>query len=143
MPTDKKNVSLGDYIRTRRESLGLTIAEAEERSDLDSTYWRKLEAGQYEAPSPKALHAIARTLKSPIEDLYGLCGYDIPKRLPSLSPYLRTKFDLPPEAVADLERYFSFLRAYYDIPVDKPVFPPKPKPTDNRSKDRPVRRRAT
>ncbi len=31
------------------------------------------------------------------------------------------------EAVADLERYFEMLRAYYNIPKDQPVFPPKPK----------------
>lgn len=143
MSTDKKNVSLGDYIKTRRESLGLTIARAEDHSDLDATYWRKLEAGQYAAPSPKALQAIAATLKVPIEDLYGFCGYDFPERLPSLSPYLRTKYDLPPQAVADLERYFAFLRAYYGIPTNRPVFPPKPKPEAHEPTDQtPKRRRA-
>jgi transcriptional regulator with XRE-family HTH domain len=105
----------------------LSIREAERRSGLDGTYWRKLEDGQYESPSPKSLLAIAETLGLPIEDLYALVGYAVPKRLPAFTPYLRAKFDLPPEAVADLERFFGFLRAYYDIPADKPVFPPKPK----------------
>jgi hypothetical protein len=40
---------------------------------------------------------------------------------------MRAKYDLPLEAVADLERYFDYLRNYYGVPKDKPVFPPKPK----------------
>lgn len=56
-----------------------------------------------------------------------MVGYEIPERLPSFSPYLRTKYDLPPEAVAELERYFDMLRSYYGIPEDALVFPPKPK----------------
>ena len=89
------------------------------------SYWSKLEAGQYEAPSPKHLKVIAKTLGVHIGDLYGLAGYDIPERLPTFKPYLRAKYQLPPEAVADLERYFELLRNHFGIPKDQPVFPPK------------------
>jgi hypothetical protein len=65
-------------------------------------------------------------LRVPVADLYGLAGYEIPEGLPTLQPYLRAKYDLPPEAVADLERYFELLRNYYGVPKDQPVFPPKP-----------------
>ena len=88
------------------------------------------------APSPKHLQAIARALNVSIEDLYGLAGYDIPERLPTFTPYLRAKYELPPEAVSDLERYFELLRSYYGIAKDQPVFPPKepgaPTPKPNR-----------
>jgi transcriptional regulator with XRE-family HTH domain len=127
MTTEKKNQTLGEYIRERRESRGLNYYEAAERSGLNHTFWRKLEDGQYQAPSPRSLLAIAKTLTAPIEDLYGLAGYDIPGRLPSFRPYLRARYDLPPEAVADLEHYFELLRNYYGVPKDKPIFPPKPK----------------
>ena len=125
MTTDKKNQTLGEYIRDRRVSRGLSLADAAERSGLHLSYWSKLEDGQYEAPAPKHLMAIARALEVDFEDLYGLAGYESPERLPSFTPYLRAKYELPPEAVADLERYFELLRAYYDIPKDQPVFPPK------------------
>ncbi len=127
MTTENRNQSLGDYIRARRESLNLGYYEAAKLSDLNHTFWRKLEDGQYEAPSPKSLEAIANTLKVPIEDLYALAGYDLPVRLPSLTPYLRARYHLPHKAVVDLERYFELLRSYYNIPADKSVFPPKPK----------------
>jgi len=125
MTTDAKNQSLGEYIKTPRLSRDLSLQDAAKISGLHFSYWSKLEAGQYEAPAPKHLQAIARTLEVNFEDLYGLAGYESPQRLPSFKPYLRAKYELPPEAVADLERYFELLRAYYDIPKDQPVFPPK------------------
>ncbi|MFZ0664667.1 MAG: helix-turn-helix transcriptional regulator [Acidimicrobiales bacterium] len=121
------NQSLGDFIRSRRTSMGVSLADAAESSDLDPSYWNKLENGHYQNPAPQHLQTIARVLEVPVEDLYGLAGYDIPERLPSFQPYLRAKYNLPQEAVAELERYFELLRNYYDIPKDQPVFPPKPK----------------
>jgi transcriptional regulator with XRE-family HTH domain len=144
MTTEKKNQSLGEYVRERRESRGLDYYQAAERSGLNHTFWRKLEDGVYEAPSHRSLQAIAKTLAIPIEDLYGLAGYGIPARLPSFRPYLRARYELPPEAVAELERYFELLRNYYGIPKHEPVFPPKPKakPTDQKRATKPTRRAA-
>ena len=130
MAKGEGNQTLGDYIRSRRSSIGLSLADAADASDLDASYWNKLENGHYQSPAPQHLSTIAEVLGVPVEDLYGLAGYDIPKRLPSFQPYLRAKYDLPPEAIADLERYFEYLRSYYNIPQDQPVFPPKPKATD-------------
>ncbi len=119
------NISLGEFVRTRRQSIGLSLADAAQASDLDPSYWNKLENGHYQSPAPQHLQTIAQVLDVPTEDLYGLAGYDIPKRLPSFKPYLRAKYDLPHEAVADLERYFEMLRNYYGIPKDEPVYPPR------------------
>ena len=124
------NQTLGDYIRARRLWLGLSRAGAAEASDLDPSYWAKLETGHYSNPAPQHLSTIAGVLGVPIEDLYALAGYDSPKRLPSFQPYLRAKYDLPPEAISDLERYFELLRNYYGVPTDQPVFPPKPEVSD-------------
>jgi len=118
------NQTLGDYIRSRRLSIGLSLADAAEASELDPSYWNKMENGHYQKPAPQHLSTIAGVLGVATEDLYGLAGYDIPERLPSFQPYLRAKYDLPPEAIADLERYFDLLRNYYGIPKDQSVFPP-------------------
>jgi transcriptional regulator with XRE-family HTH domain len=119
------NKEIGAFIRARREALGLSMADAARESGLHHSYWSYLEMGRYQTPAPNHLRIIAETLQLPLEDLYSLAGYDIPKRLPSFKPYMRAKYDLPPEAVADLERYFEMLRNYYGVPKDKPVFPPK------------------
>ena len=76
------------------------------------------------------MQTIARVIDVRYEDLYGLAGYDTPERLPTFAPYLRAKYELPPQAIGELERYFEMLRNFYDIPPDQPVFPPKPKGTD-------------
>jgi transcriptional regulator with XRE-family HTH domain len=113
----------------------LDVRTCAEQAGIDHTYWRKLEAGLYRSPDPRHLKSIADVLDVPLIDLYGLCGYETAQGLPSLAPYLRSKYtDLPPEAVRDLEQYFEMLRLYYDIPADQPVFPPKPrrKPTPQR-----------
>lgn len=119
------NPSLGEYVKTRRLARNLGIPQAAEQAGLDDSYWRKLEAGQYQSPDAKTLRIVADTIDCPLEDLYGLCGYTIADDLPALTPYLRTKFDLPPDAVRDMERYFAQLRSYYGIPDDQPVFPPR------------------
>jgi transcriptional regulator with XRE-family HTH domain len=144
MAIDRKPQILGTYIRARRLSRELTLADAAARSGLHVSYWSKLETGHYKSPSPQNLQTIARVIDVRYEDLYGLAGYDTPERLPSFAPYLRTKYELPPEAVAELERYFDLLRNFYDIPTDQPVFPPKPKdneqPNPTKSKETPDRR---
>ena len=93
------NQQLGDYIRSRRLSIGLSLADAAEASDLDPSYWNKLENGHYQNPAPQHLSTIAEALGVPVEDLYGLVGYDVPERLPTFQPYLRAKYNLPPEAI--------------------------------------------
>jgi transcriptional regulator with XRE-family HTH domain len=127
MTTEKKNQTLGEYVRVRRESRGIDFSEAERLSGLDHTTWRKLEAGSPESPSPKTLQAIADTLKVPLDELYLLAGYKLSGKLPSFTPYLRARYHLPHQAVQELERYFDMLRSFYGIPDDQSVFPPKPK----------------
>jgi transcriptional regulator with XRE-family HTH domain len=137
-----KNQALGEVVRARRVSRGMSLADAAAASGLHHSYWSKLENGHYQTPSPRHLQTIAATLELPIEDLYGLAGYAVSDKLPSFKPYLRAKYDLPPEAVSDLERYFDLLRNYYGIPKDYPVFPPKTKnstSTDNSATQAPAK----
>lgn len=137
MKGPKRNLELGEFVRTRRESRGLDFYEAARLSGLDHTFWRKLEAGFYESPNPKSLRAVANVLKAPIADLYSMAGYELGRQLPSFRPYLRAKYvDLPSQAIADLERYFEFLRSYYNIPDNQRVYPPRPQPNPEAARAR-------
>src|SRR4051794_12366149 len=136
MNENNRSQTLGRYVQERRMAIGLSVPAAAQQAGLHHSYWNRLENGHYEQPSPTHLKTVARVIDVAFEDLYGLAGYDSPKRLPSFRPYLRAKYDLPPEAVADLERYFDLLRSYYDIPPEQPVFPPKrPGPSDDEIDD--------
>lgn len=142
MKNRPNNESLGEVVRSRRTSLGMSLDQAASASTLHKSYWSKLEAGQYQTPAPRYLQIIGRTLDMPIEELYAMCGYEIPERLPSFTGYMRATTSLPPEAIRQLEVYMTFLRHQFGIPEDQPVFPPKPRadeqapdevPTDDRS----------
>jgi transcriptional regulator with XRE-family HTH domain len=124
----RANKLLGDYIATHRRAIALSVSDAAEAAGVDASFWRKLENGVYESPSPKMLAPIARVVAAPLADVYALAGYETAAELPTLTPYLRNKYQLPPKALAELQRYFDHLRNHYGIPADKPVFPRKPRP---------------
>ncbi len=126
--TEKKNAPLGDFIKTRRESRNISRAEAARAAGIDYSYIGKLESGEYRHPSPTVLDKVAKVIGVKPADLYVLAGYKIGGDLPGFGPYLRSKYQLPGEAIEQLEGYFSFLRNQYGIPEDEPVFPPKQAP---------------
>jgi len=140
--SDKKNAPLGEFIKTRRTSLGLTRRQVSTAAGLDYSYIGKLESGEYRMPSPDALRLVAEAIECKPADLYVLAGYKIGGDLPGLGPYLRSKYHLPGEAIEQLESYFAFLRNQYGIPEDQPVFPPKPATGIDESGDTPNRRTA-
>lgn len=115
MPPSQRAKQLGRLIKKYRLEKGLTQRAAADQMGYDHTYLARLEAGDYEAPRPKALKAIARVLEVPIEDLYALSGYQVEDRLPDLAPYLRAKYDLPDEAIERLDEYFQMLRERYGV----------------------------
>ncbi len=102
MPTRPKHA--GDIIKQARLKKGLTVRQAAERLDMDFGYYAKIENGQVRLP--KNIRPIAK--------FYGLDHEELTARatpsLPSLAPYLRAKYDLDDEAVAELEQVFNEVR---------------------------------
>jgi transcriptional regulator with XRE-family HTH domain len=117
---------LGAVIRERRLARDWSITDAANAAGFHRSYWGRLEQGYYAAPAPRYLKRVAEVLEMPFEDLYALAGYETPDELPTFQPYMRAKYDLPPEAIRELESYFEFLRNQYGIAKHEPIFPPKP-----------------
>lgn len=91
--------TLGKFIRYKRKQKGLSLAQAERRSGVDFTYWSRLELDLVKSPNPRHLAAVAHALDVPIQELYGMAGYYLPEKLPSLAPYLRAKYGLDSESI--------------------------------------------
>jgi transcriptional regulator with XRE-family HTH domain len=127
MSNGRPNKPLGAYIAHHRRAARLSVVEAADAAGVDASFWRKLEHGVYESPSPKMLAPIARVVGAPLADVYALAGYAVADQLPTLTPYLRSKYQLPPKALAELQRYFDYLRHYYGVPDNQPVFPRRPR----------------
>jgi transcriptional regulator with XRE-family HTH domain len=106
----EESTSLGDFIAKKRHQLGLSLRGMAAKSGIDDSLLSKIERGQVRQPTPENLDRLARAINVDPEDLYSLAGYAAATRLPTIGPYLRTKYGLPSEAVDELTSYFEFVR---------------------------------
>lgn len=107
---------LGHMIRARREALGLTQRQVAERigSTESGTTVGRIESGFIRQPGVETLSGLAEALGLPMADLFTAAGYAVPSELPSFRPYMRAKYrDLPPEALAELDRTFTDIARRY------------------------------
>lgn len=105
---------LGQYIQKRREAKGLSIRALGRIAHVDAAILSRLERGERMVSSPEPLARIAHALDIDEQDLYALAGYRIPDGLPDFAPYLRAKYDLPPAAIDQLQRYFKEVDDQYN-----------------------------
>lgn len=107
-PTDNQ---LGDYIRHRREVIGMSLRALEESTKINRGALSLIESG-LRAPTPDTLQRIAEALQVDYEDLYAVSGISLPEKLPELDAYLRTRYrdELTATDRRSLERYFDELR---------------------------------
>src|SRR6266567_2536492 len=105
---DKENIiKLGKLLRARREALGLSLREAARRADVDKGTISHIEQGHIRNPGADVLMAIAQVLRIPMSDLLAVAGWMPKNELPTLTPYLRTKYNLTPEETRELEEEFA------------------------------------
>lgn len=107
MTTDQLR-QLATLLTAKREAFGLTIPEVSRLAGVNrGTLWR-LELGMIASPKGENLQAIGEVLGISAGDLFATIGWMPPNDLPSIRPYLRSKYhDLPPEAVAEIEAEFD------------------------------------
>jgi transcriptional regulator with XRE-family HTH domain len=104
---------LGRVIHRERAKAKLTQRELAEKAAVShATIWH-LECGDFKRPDPEKLQRIADALDLGAGDFFALVGYIHADHLPSLGPYLRTKFegDLSAKDRKDIERYVEQKRA--------------------------------
>ena len=123
METRTRGAKLGQVIRQAREAKGLSTRKLAEAIGTTHSYIHKLEAGWFQTISPEHVQALAGALELDPQDLFALAGYRVPEGLPTLVPYMRTKYgkDLPEEAFQELRGYFDYLTSKYHDEVRRPV----------------------
>ncbi len=105
---DNENiVKLGKLLRSRRETLGLSLREAARRANVDKGTVSHIEQGHIRNPGADVLMAIAQVLRMPMGDLFAVAGWMPKGELPTLMPYLRTKYNLTPDETKELEEEFA------------------------------------
>jgi transcriptional regulator with XRE-family HTH domain len=65
---------LGEYVRHRRQSLGMTLADLSAKCGLDHSYLSRIENGVHDNPTVKALGQLADGLRVKPETLYKIAA---------------------------------------------------------------------
>ena len=102
---------LGEHVRALREAKGLSVRGLAAQAGVDATWVSRIERGIYSSPDPRYLLRLAGALEVEVEELYEDAGYT--DGLPAFSPYLRAKYDLPQEAIDQLEAHFELINEKY------------------------------
>jgi transcriptional regulator with XRE-family HTH domain len=109
----EKSTRLGQHIRRLRQAKDLSVRGLAAAAKVDATWLSRLEHGTYESPDPRSLYRLARALDTEVSDLYLTAGYGDGRGLPGFAPYLRAKYDLPEDAVTQLEAHFELINERY------------------------------
>ena len=112
---------LGAYLRSEREALSLSTRTVASAVGVDMAQIVRLEQGAVTVPKADVLAKIANLLDLPLADVLTMAGYPTTRELPSFTPYLRARYDLPDTAVNEMEQFFTRLAAKHGVngPVDR------------------------
>lgn len=112
----------GNYLAQARVAKGLSGRQLAENLDMHHGTLARIEKGDFAAPAPDKLAAIAEALDLTVADVFARAGYASTKDLPSVTPYMRTKFKgLPEDAAAQIEKYARSIAAQHGIVSDGPA----------------------
>lgn len=107
-------VTLGAYIRAARERANFSLRNIEQITGIARNTLHRLEMDEIDKPDARALGALADALEINASDLFALLGITPSRELPSLTPYLRAKYKLPPEAAAEADKRIQEILDRYD-----------------------------
>lgn len=70
--------NLGQFLKTGRESKGLTLRAVENTTGVSNAYLSQLESNKIKQPSPVVLHKLSEALDVSYTQLLSLAGYPVP-----------------------------------------------------------------
>lgn len=97
----RKPKTFGERLRMRREELSLGLREAAELATINPSHLMRLERDE-KRPTAGVADRLAKVLRLNAEDLKAQAS-----ELPRFAPYLRAKYDLDDQAIAELEEHFK------------------------------------
>lgn len=98
----KQSRTFGSVLRDLREDRRLSVRSLATAAGLNASSVSRLENDEM-GPSDDTVRRLAKVLKTSYRELSTLAGGN----LPNFAPYLRAKFDLSHEAIAELEGHFA------------------------------------
>jgi transcriptional regulator with XRE-family HTH domain len=115
----RQTVQLINLLAKKRAASGMSLGEVARRAGVDIGTVSRIESGRIANPRPETLQAIGEVLGIAASDLYATAGWVPPTELPSIRPYLRTKYrQLPSDAVQEIEAQFDEIARRHGISFD-------------------------
>ncbi len=112
---------LAEIVKETRISQGLSASELARRAGVQTSTITRLEAGQFQHPSPETLVSVARVLEVSASDLFACLNWMPKEQLPSFTPYLRAKYGaLPTQVQEKLENHFTKVVRRYGYECNGP-----------------------
>ena len=114
--TPEQTKQLSELLTSKRVAAGLSAAEVARRAGVDVGTVSRIERGQIASPTAKTLLAMGKVLGISASELFAIAPCATPQELPTIRPYLRTKYqELPPEAIKEIEDHFDALARKHGI----------------------------
>jgi transcriptional regulator with XRE-family HTH domain len=105
-------LTLGAVLQAAREAHGLSQRQLARLLDVafsQVSRWERNEA----VPASHSLVALAQQLELSASRLFELAGVPVPEDRASLPAMLRAEYQLPPKAIADIQRYITKIAKEY------------------------------
>jgi transcriptional regulator with XRE-family HTH domain len=113
---------LGAHIKRARVARALSQNRLAEKVGVPNSTILRLERGENLNPRPDLLALVANELHIDLADLYSMAGYESPSSLPSLHPYLRSKYrELPASATDEIAAYAARLMKKHGVDLSGPA----------------------
>lgn len=113
--------AIGAFLRTKREELGLSLRDLEDRSGVGNSVIARVESGGINRPDPDKLARLSRALGVSLTEVLAAGEVTSGADLPSLPVYLRSRYgELPEEAIAQMDRYFARLARQHGVDPEGP-----------------------
>jgi transcriptional regulator with XRE-family HTH domain len=101
--------TFGSMLRALRQERGLSLRALARAAEVDVAWLQRIETSE-RRPSRDLIDRLAKVLGADAEQWQALAT----ENLPRYGPYLRAKYDLPDEAVAELEAHFENVARQYE-----------------------------
>ncbi len=120
--TPQQAKRLGALLRRHRKARQLSTHQLGNRVGVPNSTIIRLERGDNQAPRPSLLSGVAEVLGLQLADIYAMADYAVPSELPTLTPYLRTKYrDLADSDVKAISAYAAKLAKQRGVDLTGPA----------------------
>lgn len=119
--TPEQALELGEHLRQARHRRGMSAADLAELTDMNDATIVRIENGKIANPAADKLTRIAEALGLDVGDVFAMAGYGATATLPTLPLYLRSKYDLPTEALDQIEHFAAKVAKRHGVSLNGPA----------------------